>query len=129
MTRAEYVAFQSQQVRDLRTAILASDDAPGALLALAADDELLDLTQRTLATREDSLRLTQLKVDNGVSSELDLRQAQSLVAKLQPYAPGITKTLVTLGEAGLSALASTNPVVSILVATLRAAKGMLTSEA
>lgn len=55
-------------------------------------------------------------------------QAQSLVSKLQPYAPSITKTLVTLGEAGLSALASTNPVVSILVATLRAAKGMLTSE-
>ncbi len=48
-------------------------------LALSTDEELLDLTRRTLATREDSLRLTQLKVDNGVSSELDLRQAQSLV--------------------------------------------------
>ncbi len=48
-------------------------------LALAADDELLDLTLRTLGTREESLKLTQLKFDNGVSSDLDLRLAQTLV--------------------------------------------------
>lgn len=48
-------------------------------LALVADDELLDLTLRTLRTREESLKLTQLRVDNGVSSDLDLRQAQTLV--------------------------------------------------
>lgn len=48
-------------------------------LALAADDELLDLTLRTLRTREESLKLTQLKFDNGVSSDLDLRLAQTLV--------------------------------------------------
>jgi len=48
-------------------------------LALAADDELLDLTQRTLDTRQDSLRLTQLRLDNGAASELDLRQAQTLI--------------------------------------------------
>jgi len=48
-------------------------------LALVADEELLDLTRRTLATREESLRLTQLKLDNGAASDLDLRQAQTLV--------------------------------------------------
>ena len=48
-------------------------------LALAADDELLHLTQRTLATREESLKLTQLRFDNGAASELDLRQAQTLI--------------------------------------------------
>jgi multidrug efflux system outer membrane protein len=48
-------------------------------LALAADDELLDLTLRTLGTREESLKLTQLKFDNGAASDLDLRQAQTLV--------------------------------------------------
>lgn len=48
-------------------------------LALLADEELLELTRQTLRTREESLRLTQLKFDQGVSSELDLRQAQSLV--------------------------------------------------
>jgi multidrug efflux system outer membrane protein len=38
------------------------------------------LTQRTLATREDSLRLTKLRFDNGASSALDVRQAESLTA-------------------------------------------------
>src|SRR5690606_13911530 len=32
MTRAEFVAFQSQQARDLRAAILEGDDAPASLL-------------------------------------------------------------------------------------------------
>ena len=48
-------------------------------LSLQSDDELLALTRQTLATREDSLRLTRLKFDNGASSELDWRQAESLV--------------------------------------------------
>ena len=47
-------------------------------LALAADDELLALTRDTLATREESLRLTRLRFENGAASELDFRQAQSL---------------------------------------------------
>lgn len=49
-------------------------------LSLQADDALLALTQQTLATRDDSLRLTQLRFDQGVSSALDMRQAQSLAA-------------------------------------------------
>ncbi len=47
-------------------------------LALVADEELIALTRQTLATREESLRLTRLRFDNGVASELDFRQAQSL---------------------------------------------------
>jgi multidrug efflux system outer membrane protein len=46
---------------------------------LLADEELLALTQQTLKTRDESLRLTQLRFDNGVSSKLDLQQAVSLV--------------------------------------------------
>lgn len=48
-------------------------------LAVQADDELIEATRRTLATREDSLKLTKLKFDNGAASELDLRQAESLL--------------------------------------------------
>jgi outer membrane protein, multidrug efflux system len=48
-------------------------------LTYLADEELLALTQQTLKTREESLRLTQLRFDNGVSSKLDLQQAVSLV--------------------------------------------------
>jgi NodT family efflux transporter outer membrane factor (OMF) lipoprotein len=47
-------------------------------LALAADEELLALTRETLATREESLRLTRLRFENGASSEIDFRLAQSL---------------------------------------------------
>jgi multidrug efflux system outer membrane protein len=50
-----------------------------AYLALLADDDLLDVTRRTLTTREEGMKLTQLKFDNGATSELDLRQAESLL--------------------------------------------------
>jgi len=48
-------------------------------LTFLADEELLSLTQQTLRTREESLRLTRLRFENGVSSKLDLQQAVSLV--------------------------------------------------
>ncbi|MDB5754326.1 MAG: multidrug transporter [Massilia sp.] len=48
-------------------------------LSVLADDELLALTRQTLAAREESLKLIQLKYDNGAVSKLDLSQALSLV--------------------------------------------------
>ncbi|MEO8155280.1 MAG: efflux transporter outer membrane subunit [Rhizobacter sp.] len=48
-------------------------------LTLLADDELLKVTQQTLGTREESLKLGKLKFDNGAASELDFRQAESLL--------------------------------------------------
>ncbi|HEX7437274.1 MAG TPA: TolC family protein, partial [Caldimonas sp.] len=50
-----------------------------AYLSLLADDELLRVTRQTLATREDSAKLTKLKFDYGAASELDSRQAESLL--------------------------------------------------
>jgi multidrug efflux system outer membrane protein len=47
-------------------------------LGILADEELLDITRQTLATREDSMKLSKLRFDNGVTSELDFRQAESL---------------------------------------------------
>ncbi len=47
-------------------------------LTLMADEQLLDISRRTLATRDESVRLTRLRFENGVSSELDNRQAISL---------------------------------------------------
>lgn len=49
-----------------------------AWLNLAADEELLALTRETLGTREETLRLTRLRFENGVTSEIDFRLAQSL---------------------------------------------------
>jgi multidrug efflux system outer membrane protein len=50
-----------------------------AYLATLADEELLALTQQTLNARQESLKLIQLKFDNGVVSKLDLQQGLSLV--------------------------------------------------
>lgn len=47
-------------------------------LSLLADDELLRISRDTLGSREESLRLTKLRFDQGVSSELDFRLAESL---------------------------------------------------
>ncbi|RYX95961.1 MAG: efflux transporter outer membrane subunit [Comamonadaceae bacterium] len=47
-------------------------------LSLLADEELLAITQQTLDSRGESLRLAKLRFDNGVTSELEYRQAESL---------------------------------------------------
>jgi len=49
-------------------------------LALRTDDELLAVTQRTLASREEGLKLVRVKFDGGVSAEPELRATESLVA-------------------------------------------------
>ncbi len=71
--------FATQEARSaVQTSLVAS--VASAWLSLQTNTELLALTERTLATREDSLRLNQLRFDQGVTSALDLRQAQSLTA-------------------------------------------------
>ncbi len=61
----------------VRISLIAS--VANTYLSLRASDELLALTRQTLKSREESLRLSQLRFDQGVSSELDLRLAQSLL--------------------------------------------------
>ena len=48
-------------------------------LSVLADDELFSITEQTLVTRQESLRLGKLRFDNGVISELDVRLAESLL--------------------------------------------------
>jgi NodT family efflux transporter outer membrane factor (OMF) lipoprotein len=69
--------FGTEEGRKAAQISLVSSVANG-WLSLVADDELLALTRQTLATREESVRLTKLRFDNGVSSELDYQQALSL---------------------------------------------------
>lgn len=47
-------------------------------LSLLADEELLSATRRTLATRDESLKLVELKLKHGAASDLDWRLAQTL---------------------------------------------------
>ena len=48
-------------------------------LGLLADEELLALSNQTLNSREASLKLVRLRLENGAASDLELRQAQSLM--------------------------------------------------
>jgi len=52
-------------------------------LTLRADDARLALTQATLTSRERSVKLMQARFTQGITSELDLRQSQSLLASAQ----------------------------------------------
>lgn len=72
---AQYLA--TDEARKASQISLISAVASG-WLTLVADEELMDLSHRTLKTREESVKLTRLRLDNGVSSELDMRQAESL---------------------------------------------------
>ncbi len=73
---AQYFATAEAR-KAVQISIVAS--VANAYLNVLADEELLRVTRDTLKTREESLRLTKLRFDNGVSSELDFRQAESLL--------------------------------------------------
>lgn len=71
--------FASEEAaRAAQTSLVAA--VASTWLSLQVDDELLTLTRSTLQTREEALRLTRLRFDNGAASALDLRQAESLTA-------------------------------------------------
>lgn len=74
---AQYLATEEAR-KAAQTSLIAT--VANTWLSLQTNDELLALTQRTLATRDDSLRLTKLRLDNGAASALDFRQAESLTA-------------------------------------------------
>ncbi|MES2128801.1 MAG: efflux transporter outer membrane subunit [Pseudomonadota bacterium] len=73
---AQYLATEEAR-KAAHIALVAS--VANAYLSLLADDESLALTQKTLDTRGESLKLVQLKFDNGIVSRVDLQQAVSLV--------------------------------------------------
>ena len=74
---AQYLATEA--ARDAaQTSLVAA--VASTWLSLQAQEALLALTEQTLATREDSLRLLRLRFEQGASSALDLQQAESLAA-------------------------------------------------
>ncbi len=72
---AQYLAVEENR-KAAQISLVAS--VATAYLNILADEDLLALTRQTLATREESMKLTRLRFDNGAASELDFRQAESL---------------------------------------------------
>jgi multidrug efflux system outer membrane protein len=74
---AQYLA--TEEARKAAQISLVANVA-SAWLALKTDTDLLVLAERTMLTRKQSYDLTKLRFDNGVSSALDMRQAESLLS-------------------------------------------------
>jgi len=68
----------------------------------------LEISQHTLATRKDSLRLTQILADGGATSMLDVRQAEQLVYAAAAAIPD-TERRIEQQENLISTLLGKNP--------------------
>ncbi len=95
--------WAQQQVQSSLVASVAS-----AYFILRAQDLQLYISQRTLASDQDSLRLTQLLSDHGATSLLDVRQAEQLVYTASGAIPSIQKQ-IEQQEDLISTLLGQNP--------------------
>ncbi len=72
--RAELLASEEARHAVVMTLI---GDVPSAYLQLRQLDLELETTRRNVASRRDSLQLARERFDSGLTSELDLRQAEA----------------------------------------------------
>ena len=75
-TLAQYLSTEESR-KTVQISLIAA--VANTYLSMLADEQLLALTRETLGTREQSFKLSKLRFDSGVTSELDLRLAQGLV--------------------------------------------------
>jgi multidrug efflux system outer membrane protein len=89
-TRADLLASEwgRRAVLDTVVASVAS-----AYFQLRALDLQLEISRRTLASRQDSLHLTQVLAQNGSASDLDVRQAEQLVYTASETVPDLERQI------------------------------------
>ena len=83
-------------------------DVATAYLTMRESDYELEISRRTLQTREESLQLTQSRQTGGVSTLLDLRQAQQLVLTAAETIPSIQQA-IEQSENRITLLLGQNP--------------------
>jgi len=103
--RAELLA--SEENRKVVVTTLVSEVA-GAHFNLLEQDGELEIAKRTLATREESLRLIQDREQHGLATRLDVRQGEQLVRSAQQTIPNIEQTIAQT-ENQISLLLGRNP--------------------
>jgi outer membrane protein, multidrug efflux system len=93
-----------------RKAVLSSlvSDVASSYFRLRALDLQLEITERTLKSRRESLRLTKLLYDSGSTSLMDLRQSEQLVYTASAAIPELQKQIAQQ-ENALSVLLGKNP--------------------
>ena len=103
--RAELRA--SEEDRKAILTIVVGDVAGGYFSLLELDSEL-DIAKRTLATREESLRLIRARQQGGLATALDVRQAEELVYQASQTIPD-TERLIEQTENQLSFIIGNTP--------------------
>lgn len=103
--RAELSATEEDR-KAVRT-IVVGDVATGYFSLLELDSEL-DIDKRTLATREESLRIINLRQQGGLATMLDVRQAEELVYQASQTIPD-TEGTITQTENQISLLLGNSP--------------------
>jgi len=97
----------NQWAREAVISTLVSDVAT-AYFQLRELDLELEISRRTLASRQDSLKLTQLLANGGATSMLDVRQAEQLVSTAAETIPDLERR-IEQQENFLSTLLGNNP--------------------
>ena len=87
---AQYFATEEAR-KSVQISLVAS--IANVYLAIQADEELLRVTRQALETRQQSWRLTRLRFDNGVSSMLEVRQAETLLESARATLAQLTRQL------------------------------------
>jgi outer membrane protein, multidrug efflux system len=103
--RASLVASEWAR-REVITQLVAN--VASAYFQLRALDLQLEISRRTLATRQDSLRLTQALANGGAASMLDVRQAEQLVFTAAALIPSLEQQ-IEQQENLISILLGNNP--------------------
>jgi multidrug efflux system outer membrane protein len=76
----QYLGFEETR-RSTQITVIAA--VANAYLTLLADEQLLRITQDTLASQQESLKLIKMSFDGGVATALDYHQAETTVATAQ----------------------------------------------
>jgi len=103
--RAELLASEYAR-RGVTNSLVA--DVATAYFSLQSFDRRLDITRRTLATREDFLKLTRAQFQRGVVSGLDVATAEAQLATAQANQPALERQQAQ-AEHQLSLLLGGNP--------------------
>ena len=104
---ARYDLLATEEARKAVITTLVSDVAT-AYFGLRELDFELDISRRTLVSREESLRLIQLRQQRGVATMLEVRQAEELVLDAREVIPALEQGIQQT-ENFLSFLTGRNP--------------------
>jgi outer membrane protein, multidrug efflux system len=103
--RADLLAAEENRKAVITTLV---GDVAAAYFDLLELDMELEIAKRTLATRQESLRLIQVRQQGGVATQLDVRQAEQLVYTASQTIPDIER-LIERRENQISLLLANNP--------------------